>query len=84
MTISSRDFASPPRDTKLAIRALDAALWIWKERIYLEARQANSKLHQRHCNSLDQMVSSAVNGKEFCSRAILTWAHAREVQLFFI
>jgi transposase InsO family protein len=24
------------------------------------------------------------NGKEFCSRAMLTWAHARGVQLFLI
>ena len=24
------------------------------------------------------------NGKEFCSRALLTWAHARDVQLFLI
>lgn len=24
------------------------------------------------------------NGKEFCSRAMLTWAHARSVQLFLI
>ncbi|MBB5020691.1 transposase InsO family protein [Chitinivorax tropicus] len=24
------------------------------------------------------------NGKEFCSRALLTWAHARGVQLFLI
>ena len=49
----------------------------WAERAPFAARH----WHER------QFLPKAIrtdNGKEFCSRAMLTWAHARGVQLFLI
>lgn len=62
--------------------------------IYLKLRQAGERALGGHqlVRILDQSARTrglpkairTDNGKEFCSRAIVSWAHARGVQLFLI
>ncbi|GGX83951.1 hypothetical protein GCM10011290_09530 [Vogesella alkaliphila] len=86
----SMDFVSDRTAEGRVIKSLTVVDDATHEAVAIVPERAMSGLHLTRI--LDQLAQTrglpkairTDNGKEFCSRAMLTWAHARGVQLFLI